>query len=160
MAKTIKYKKVNKLSDIEFKRVTGVTRDTFALMKAVVTKHYQKNRAKGGRKKDHTPSDQILMMLEYYREYRTYKHMAVDYSTSESTVCYTVKNIEEILLSDSNFHLPSLKKRRPVDESDIDVELIDDSAIEVIVIDVTESPCERPKKSKNITTPAKRNDIH
>ena len=150
MAKTIKYKKVNKLSDIEFKRVTGVPRDTFALMKAVVTKHYQKNKAKGGRKKDHTPSDQILMMLEYYREYRTYKHMAVDYSTSESTVCYTVKNIEEILLSDGNFHLPSLKKSRSVNEDNI----------EAIVIDVTESPCERPKKSKNITTPAKRNDIH
>lgn len=150
MAKTIKYKKVNKLSDIEFKRVTGVSRDTFALMKVVVTKHYQKNRAKGGRKKDHTPSDQILMMLEYYREYRTYKHIAVDYSTSESTVCYTVKNIEEILLSDDSFHLSSLKKSRSVNEDNI----------EVIVIDVTESPCERPKKSKNITTPAKRNDIH
>ena len=150
MAKTIKYKKVNKLSDIEIKRVTGVPRDTFALMKAVVTKHYQKNRAKSGRKKDHTPSDQILMMLEYYREYRTYKHIAVDYSTSESTVCYTVKNIEEILLSDGNFHLPSLKKSRSVNEDNI----------EAIVIDVTESPCERPKKSKNITTPAKRNDIH
>lgn len=160
MAKTIKYKKVNKLSDIEFKRVTGVSRETFALMKAIVTKHYQDSRAKGGRKKDHAPSDQILMTLEYYREYRTFKHIAVDYNTSESTACYTVKSIEEILLKDDRFHLSSLKKRRPIDKSDIDVELIDESAIEAIVIDVTESPCERPKKSKNITTPAKRNDIH
>lgn len=150
MAKTIKYKKVNKLSDVEFKRVTGVSRDTFMLMKEVVTKHYQKSRAKGGRKKDHTPSDQILMTLEYYREYRTYKHIAVDYNTSESTAHYTIKSIEEILLKDDRFHLPSLKKSRTVNEGNI----------EVIVIDVTESPCERPKKSKNITTLARRSDIH
>jgi len=150
MAKTIKYKKVNQLSDIEFKRVTGVSRDTFTLMKEVVTKHYQKSRAKGGRKKDHTPSDQILMTLEYYREYRTYKHIAVDYNTSESTVHYTIKSIEEILLKDDRFHLPSLKKTKNINEGNI----------EVIVIDVTESQCERPKKSKNITTLARRSDIH
>jgi len=149
MAKTIKYQKVNKLSNEEFKRVTGVSKDTFALMLEVLTKHYRKARVKGGVKKSHTPSDQILMMLEYYREYRTYKHMAIDYNTSESTVHYTVKKIEEILLSDDRFHLPSLKKTRPTDENNIDV----------VVIDVTESPCERPKKSKSATTQVKRNDI-
>lgn len=148
MPKTIKYQKVNKLSNEDFKRVTGVSKDTFTLMKEVVTKYYQKARAKGGAKKTHTPSDQILMMLEYYREYRTYKHMAIDYNTSESTVHYTVKKIEEILLQDDRFHLPSLKKIRPTDESSIDV----------IVVDVTESPCERPKKSKGHTTLVKRND--
>ena len=148
MAKTIKYQKVNKLNSEDFKRVTGVSKDTFALMKDVVTKHYLKHRSSGGRKKSHSPSDQILMMLEYYREYRTYKHMAIDYNTSESTVHYTVKKIEEILLSDDRFHLPSLKKSRP----------INDSSIDVVVIDVTESPCERPKKSKSITTQAKRRD--
>jgi hypothetical protein len=41
MAKTIKYQKVNKLSNEDFKRVTGVSGDTFALMLAVVTKHYR-----------------------------------------------------------------------------------------------------------------------
>ena len=117
-------------------------------MLAVVSKHYRKSRVKGGRKKSHTPSDQILMMLEYYREYRTYKHIAVDYNTSESTVHYTIKKIEETLLKDHRFHLPSLKKTRPIDESNIDI----------IVIDVTESPCERPQKNKSNTTLVKRND--
>jgi hypothetical protein len=148
MSKTIKYQKVNKLSNEDFKRVTGVSKDTFALMKEVVTKHYRIARAKGGAKKAHTPSDQILMMLEYYREYRTYKHMAIDYNTSESTVHYTVKKIEEILIKDDRFHLPSLKKTRSTDESSIDI----------IVVDVTESLIERPKKSKDNTTLVKRND--
>ncbi len=147
MAKTIKYQKVSKLNDEEFKRVTGVSRDTFKLMVQVVTNHYRKNRSKGGRKKGHTPSDQILMMLEYYREYRTFKHIAVDYNTSESTAHYTVKKIEEILIKDDRFHLPSLKKNKPQDTNTVDV----------IVIDVTESPIERPKKSKSATTPVRKN---
>lgn len=150
MAKTIKYKKVNKLSEEEFKRVTGVTKDTFKLMKEVVTKHYEKARAKGGAKKNHAPSDQILMMLEYYREYRTYKHIAIDYNTSESTAHYTVKKIEEILIKDERFHLSSLRKDKPQKQNNIGV----------IIVDVTETPCERPKKNKKDTTQVKRNDIH
>jgi len=148
MSKTIKYQTVNKLKDPEFKRVTGVSKDTFTLMKDVVTKYYRNNRAKGGRKKSLTPSDQILMMLEYYRQYRTYKEISIDYRLSESNTYYTIKKIEEVLLQDDRFHLPSLKKIRPTDESSIDV----------IVVDVTESPCERPKKSKEHTTQVKRND--
>lgn len=64
--------------------------------------------------------------------------MAIDYNTSESRVHYTLKKIEEMLLSDDRFHLRSLKKWLPTDESSIDV----------IVVDVTESPCERSKKAK------------
>lgn len=149
MAKTIKYQAVSKLKDSEFKRVTGVSKDTFALMKEVVVKYYRCNRSKGGRKKSLVPSDQILMMLEYYRQYRTYKEISIDYRVSESNTYYTIKKIEEILLSDNRFHLPSLKKTRQKEEYSIDV----------IVVDVTESPCERPKKSKSTITQAKRKDI-
>jgi len=149
MAKTIKYKKVNRLNDEEFKRVTGVTRDTFKLMVKTLSNHYRSIRAKGGRKSDHTPSDQILMMLEYYREYRTYKHIAVDFNTSESTACYTIKKVENILIKNPVFHLPSLRK----------VALMNANNMEVILIDVTETPCERPKKSKDTTTLEKRKDI-
>jgi hypothetical protein len=149
MAKTIKYYKVNKLTDADFKRVTGVSRDTFKLMLEVVINHYRTIKSNGGRKSKLSYSDQILMTLEYYREYRTYKHIGVDYRLSESSVHYAVKKIEEVLIKDERFHLPSLKKTQPINEDDIDV----------IVIDVTESPCERPKKSKENTTQVKRKDI-
>ena len=149
MAKTIKYYKVNTLTDADFKRVTGVSRDTFKLMLEVVINHYLAIKSNGGRKSKLSYSDQILMTLEYYREYRTYKHIGVDYGLSESSVHYTVKKIEEVLIKDERFHLPSLKKTQP----------INDDNIEVIVIDVTESPCERPKKSKEDITQVKRNVI-
>ena len=136
MAKTVKYSKVNKLTNEDFKRVVGVSRETFKDMTKVVRRHYRKNRSKGGRKKSLSVNDQVLMMLEYYREYRTFKHIGVDYGVSESTAQYTVAKIEKILIKDPRFHLESLKHKPPKDSN----------PIEIVVVDVTESQCERPKK--------------
>ncbi len=147
MAKTIKYQKVNKLSDEDFKRVVGVSRDTFKEMLQVVKKHYRQSKSKGGRKKALATTDEILLMLEYYREYRTFKHMGVDYGISESTAHYIVTKIEKLLIKDPRFHLPTLKHTG----------LLDAQETEIIVVDVTESPCERPKKNKKNTTQVRRN---
>ena len=46
------------------------------------------------------------------------------------------------------FRLPGKKALQP-----------SDTLIEVILVDVSEQPIERPKKSKNTTTAAKRSDI-
>lgn len=35
--------------------------------------------------------DQVLICLQYWREYRTYFHIAQDWQVSESTVCRTVQ---------------------------------------------------------------------
>ncbi len=149
MAKTIKYYKINKLSDEDFKRVVGVSRETFKMMVDVITKHYSQAKAKGGRTRSLVPKDEVLMTLEYYREYRTFKHIGVDYGVSESTAHYVVTKVEKLLIKDQRFHLTSLKHTKSSNAQNIDV----------IVVDVTESPCERPKKSKEITTPERKNDI-
>ena len=146
MAKTIKYYKVNKLTDEDFRRVVGVKRETFKDMVKVVRKHYRENKAKGGTNKSLSANDEILMMLEYYREYRTFKHIGVDYGVSESTAHYIVTKIEKILIQEPQFHLKTLKHAIPEDTNNL----------EIVVVDVTESECERPKKSKNDTTQVKR----
>jgi hypothetical protein len=148
MAKTIKYHKVNKLSDEDFKRVTGVSRETFKMMVNVVKKHYKEKKFKGGRTTNLVPSDEILLMLEYYREYRTFKHISIDYEVSESTAHYVVTKMEKILIKDQRFHLTSLKHSKPSKTQNLDV----------IVVDVTESPCERPKKSNENTIQVRKND--
>ena len=76
MSKTIKYYKVNKLPDKDFRRVVGVKRETFKEMVNVVRKHYRQMKSKGGTNKSMSANDETLMMLEYYREYRTFKHLA------------------------------------------------------------------------------------
>lgn len=147
MAKTIKYRKVNKLTNEDFRRVVGVTRETFKEMVKAVRRYYRLKKAKGGTKKSLSANDETLMMLEYYREYRTFKHLGVDYEVSESTAHYIVTKIEKILINEPRFHLEKLKHIEPQ---------ADANDIEVTVVDVTESQCERPKKSKNITTQEKR----
>jgi len=52
--------------------------------------------------------------------------------------------IENTLVKDSQFKLPGKKA------------LLEDDSIEVILVDVTECPIERPKKNSGNTTPAKR----
>jgi len=150
MAKTIKYYKINKLENRDFKRIVGVNRDTFKDMVKVVRKHYRQRRSKGGTTKSLSANDETLMMLEYYREYRTFAHLGIDYGVSESTAHYTVTKIEKILIKEAKFHLETLRHTVPTEDID---------NIEITVVDVTESQCERPKKSKNNTTQVKRKNI-
>ncbi len=151
MAKTKKYYKVKNLNKQEFKRVVGVKRETFNDMVKVVRKHYRDKKVKGGTSRALSANDETLLMLEYYREYRTFKHLGIDYEVSESTALYIVTKIEKILIKEPQFHLETLKHIEPQDEG---IEL------EIVVVDVTESQCERPKKSKKITTQVKRRSLH
>lgn len=88
------------------------------------------------------------MTLEYCLEYRTYFHIAQSWGINESTTYRIVRQIEAYLIQSGIFSLPGKKKL-----------LEPDLEIEVVVVDVTESPVERPQKNRNNTTVAKRNDI-
>jgi len=89
------------------------------------------------------------MALEYIREYRTYFHVSQSYGVSESTAYDTIKWIEETLVRHPTFALPG---RKALLKSDIEYD--------VILIDATETPIERPKKNKNIITQARKKGTH
>jgi hypothetical protein len=82
----------------------------------------------------------------YLREYRTYFHIAQSWGINESTAYRMIRFCEDSLMDSGVFSLPGKKKL-----------LESDHKIELIVVDVTESPIERPKKTKSYTTVAKRN---
>ena len=124
-----------------FKRLTGVSPDTFALMLSVL----EQARSGRGRKTSLCRADQLLLTLMYWREYRTQAHIASTYGVSEATVSRTVRQVEAILIRDSRFHLPGKKVLRDPH-----------ATWEVVLLDATECPCERPKKNKNATIPGKR----
>jgi len=90
---------------------------------------------KTGRTNKSGIEDQVLTMLEYYREYRTYAHIGIDFDVSESTVQRTVRRVENILIKSGKF---SLSKKSNL-MSDITIEAV------VVVVDASESPRERPK---------------
>jgi hypothetical protein len=76
------------------------------------------------------------MMLMYWREYRTEFHIGLTYGVSEATVCRTIRKIEDVLMKSGEFRLPGRKTLQP-----------SDTLIEVVLIDATEQPIERPKKA-------------
>jgi hypothetical protein len=128
-----KYDKIKKLPDDEFKRLTGVKKATFAEMVAILDE--REVRKPGGRPNSLCVEDRILMALEYLREYRTYFHISQSYGLSESACYRTCRTVENALIKSGKFSLPG---RKALLKSDIDYELI--------LIDASESPIERPKK--------------
>ena len=87
-------------------------------------------------------------MREYLREYRTYFHIGQSWGLNESNVYRTIKKIENILVQDKNFRLPGKKEL-----------LKENNNLTTIVIDVTETPIERPKKNKRNFTVARKKSI-
>lgn len=142
----MQWKDISTIKDSQFQRLTGVKRIVFEkMMDAVV--QYRKNRStQRGRPPTISLENQLLIMLMYYREYRSFLHISITYGISEAQCWRIVRKMEEILISAKLFHLPGKKK------------LLDNGmAWEVVVIDVGESPIERPKKNSESITQAKRN---
>jgi hypothetical protein len=140
----MRYETIEKLNDEDFKRCTGVQRKTFEQMLAVVATGLRNF----GRPTTLSRADQLLMTLMYWREYRTEFHIGLTYGVSEATVCRTIQKVENVLIQSKQFHLPGKKVLQP-----------SDTIFEIVLMDATEQPIERPKKAKNGITAAKRSDI-
>jgi len=138
------YETIQHLKETDFKRLTGVQRETFDQMLKVV----EKGLGDFGRPPSLSRADQLLMTLMYWREYRTEFHIAQSYGVSEATVCRTIRKVEDVLVRSKKFRLPGKKVLRP-----------SDAVFEVILVDASEQPVERPKKTRKSTTAARKGDI-
>ena len=141
------YKKIKNLKAEDFKRLTGVHFDTFNQMVEIV-KEAEKSRKKTGRPPKLKIEDQILMLLEYLREYRTFFHLGATWGINESTAYRIVQKLENILIKAPALRLPG--KKRLISE---------DCQLETVVIDVSETPIERQKKNKRAIIAARKKDI-
>lgn len=139
----MRYEEIKERSEKDFKRLTGVEHQTFTQMVAVL----ESELPNFGRPPKLSRADQLLMTLMYWREYRTQFHIAQTYGVSEATVCRTIQKIENALINSGQFRLPGKKALQP-----------SDTVIEIVVVDATEQPIERPKKNNVDTTAARRND--
>ena len=120
----MKSDQIKELDNERFRRLTGVKRSTFEMMLKILIEADKLKKSKGGRKNKLSIEDQLLITLEYIREYRTYFHISQSYNTSESTAYKTIKWVEDTLIKHPNFALPG---RKALLKSDIeyDVVLID-----------------------------------
>lgn len=130
-----KYEQLVDLTDEKFRRLTGVKRKTFDKMAEILRETHKQKKQHGGRPNKLCVEDMLLMALEYLREYRTYFHIGQSYNLSESNAYQTIKWVENTLIKDGTFSLPG---RKALLKNDIEYE--------VILIDATETPIERPKR--------------
>ena len=147
----MKHKYTEHLSAGEFRRLTGVKPETFEKMAEILHQKYDEEKAthrwKGGRKPKLSIENKLLLTLEYFREYRTMFHVSVSYGISETVAWTILRWVENILIKDGTFSLPGRKEL-----------LKSDVHYSVVVVDATETPIERPKKSRSDSTLGRKND--
>jgi len=131
-----------------FKRMFGVKIKTFNKMMEILNNEYAKIHKMGGSPPKMSVEDKLYATLKYMREYRTMEHIGGDYGVSKSTICESIQWVENTLKQDGTFELPGKKVLKKAS-----------GAIEFVVIDVTESPINRPKKTKKSIIRAKRSVI-
>jgi hypothetical protein len=141
-------KKAQKAKDIVFKRLYGVKPATFNEMVSILQKEFNQVHEPGGRPPKLTITEKLTVTLKYLREYRTMESIGADYGVSKSTVCETIQWVEDTLAEDKTFKLPDKKVLKKAS-----------NAIEYIVVDVTESPIQRPKKGQKEYYSGKKSNI-
>jgi hypothetical protein len=120
-----------------FKRLYGVKPDTFKKMLSILQRKYGTLHLKGGKRSKLNVTDKLYLTLKYLREYRTMDSIAAEYGVCKGTVCLSIQWVEDTLVKDGTFTLPgkkALKRKSP--------------SIQYIVVDVTESPINRPKEGQ------------
>lgn len=130
-----KYEELGKLPSKQFRRLTGVKRETFKEMISILLEAQNSRYRKAGRKGRLSIEEKLLMALEYLREYRTYFHLGRSYGLSESACFRACRWVEDTLIKSGKFSLPGKK-----------VLLKSDMEYKVILVDASETPIERPKK--------------
>ena len=141
------YEQLKHLKPSAFKRRCGVQPDTFEQMTRLLRPQLDRSGKRGGQPKL-SVEDQLLLVLEYWREYRTQFHIGTSWGLSESVVCRLIRKVETLLIQSGQFSLPGKKQLYQNAER-----------WDVLVVDVTESPVERPKKTSVLTTAVRKSSI-
>jgi hypothetical protein len=131
---------------VAFKRVYGVRPETFEKMSRILQERFDVMHKAGGSPPKLTVEDKLYITLKYLRDYRSQESLAADYKVCKGTICLSIRWVEDTLAQHKDFKLPGKRvlRRRSAN-------------IQHVVVDATESPINRPKKTKGSIIPAKRN---
>lgn len=124
------YENSKSLTDVKFKRLVGVQRETFAQMLQVLNSAYVQTHKRGGRTPKLSLEDLLMATLQYLREYCSYEQIAADFGIHESNLIRRSKWAEEVLIK-NGFHIAN----RAVTSED------------TVLVDATEIRVNRPKKT-------------
>jgi hypothetical protein len=120
-------KRIEKLKANEYLELFGIRKPTFDKMLKILESAFKQLHKQGGRPSRLSVLDKLIIMLGYYHDYRTMQNIAFDDGVSKSRVCDAVKWVEETLIKDGTFSLPS--KRELVKS---------DTKLQFVILDATE----------------------
>jgi len=129
-------KRIENLKEEKYLVLFGLRKPTFDAMLTILENAYKEMRRKGGRERKLSVLDMLIIMLGYYHDYRTMENIAFDYGVHKQRICEAIAWVEQTLIKDGSFSLPSKRAL-----------LKDDTEIAIAIVDVTECETERPKKS-------------
>jgi len=139
-------KRIEKLKENEYQELFGIAKATFDKMIEILESAYKELHKYGGRPPRLSVLDKLVIMLGYYHDYRTMVNIAFDYDVSKSRISDAVKWVENTLIADGTFALPSKR------------ELIKtETEILIAIVDVKEQESERPKKNRKNPTRQSKN---
>ncbi|MDR0769050.1 MAG: transposase family protein [Dysgonamonadaceae bacterium] len=133
----MKYELVKGFKNERFRQVTGVNITTFNKMEEALGVNYAEVHKKHGRHRELSIEDMLLVMLEYYREYRTFDCIVASYGITKSNVCRTIQRVETVLIRCGLFRLSGKKAL-----------IAPETEVEAVLVDSTEIPIERPVKGQ------------
>jgi hypothetical protein len=114
-------------------------------MKEILQVAYAEKHRRRGRHSKLSVAGMLLLALEYWRQYVTFAELAFNYGIAESTAHDITVWVENVLIKSGKFALPGKKA------------LLEENDLEIVLVDVMESPVERPKKNKEYTILGRRN---
>ena len=137
--------RLGKLRDGDYPELFGIPKPTFEKALCVLEGAFAQLHGKGGRTPRLSVLDKWVVTLGYYHDYRTMQNIAFDYDVSKSRISDAVKWVEQTLLRDGAFALPSKRELAKAD-----------TPVVIAIVDATQCETERPQKKRGGRTPASR----
>ena len=136
MAKIDNKERISNLPENRYKELLGVDKPTFDKMQSILLDAYEELHKQGGKPPILTVLDKLVITLGYWREYRVYRNIAFDYGVSKSAIGKSIIWVEDTLIKDGTFSLPSKREMQRKD-----------NVVCVAIVDVAEQEIERPQKN-------------
>jgi len=133
----------------QYKVIFGIEKHVFdRLLRLLEAADAFGRKSKAGRKSQLSVLDKLMITLQYWREYRTYRHIAFDYGVGKSTIGEAVIWVEDTIIASGLCNLKSVRELRE-----------NTSKIKIAIVDVTEQEIERPKRGRKTGTLARKSVI-
>ena len=136
--------RLKSLPKSHYQQIFGISHGTFFKMYKSLRRAYRELHKRGGKPPKLSVLDKLIIALQYWREYRTYRHIAFDYGVGKTAIGDAVIWVEDTLIKSGLFTLPSRRS------------MLEPSGIELVLIDVTEQSIERPKRGRKNGIPARK----